>query len=131
MKGISEIIATILMLMITLGVSGTAYLFISGTLTQQSQGIEIVDAFCSVQGSTETTNILVRNLGTSDVNSSKISVVQTAPSTTVSLTWSANIIEPGKTVTLYDTCEGSGSRSCIYRIVPPAGRSILATVSCT
>ena len=63
MKGISEIIATILMLMITLAISGTAYIFISGAFTSQIQGLEVVDAYCQ-DGSPDVVNLIMRNLGT-------------------------------------------------------------------
>ncbi len=60
MKGISTVIATILMLMITIGLAGTAYLYISGAFTQQLQGLELVDEFC--QGGT-TAVITFKNSG--------------------------------------------------------------------
>ncbi|MBI2543134.1 MAG: hypothetical protein HYW24_03040 [Candidatus Aenigmarchaeota archaeon] len=48
MKGISTVIATILMLMITIALAGTAYLYISGTFTQQTGVVlELQDATCT------------------------------------------------------------------------------------
>lgn len=136
MKGISEIIATILMLMITLGISGTAYLFISGAFTQQTQGIEVVDAFCQGDAN-DTVNIIVRNLGSSAVSTSSITITQTVPAEPTTpeqphQTWVGHIdtIPPGTTGTMQDACEGDDPRSCIYRILPPAGRSIVASVQC-
>jgi len=133
MKGISEIIATILMLMITLGISGTAYIFISGAFTQQTQGLEVVDAYCikEVNGKDNAT-LLVRNLGTVAINKGSINVVQTTPSTATDVKWSvATTIAPGTSASMYDECEGTGSRSCIYRIIPAIGRSIIASISCS
>ncbi len=137
MKGISEIIATILMLMITLAISGTAYIFISGAFTQQTQGMEIVDAYC-LDGTPDVVNLVMRNLGTITIATSGFTVTQTNPTEPVppeapNKVWTGGItsIAPGTTSTLQDACEGSNPRSCIYRVIPPAGRSIVASVSCT
>ena len=136
MKGISEIIATILMLMITLAISGTAYIFISGAFTQQTQGLEIVDAYCQ-DGTTDVVNLVMRNLGTSGITTSGVAAIQTIPTEPdpplePNKKWVGDItsIAPGTSATLQDACESSSPRSCIYRIVPPAGRSIVASVSC-
>ncbi|MEK6909843.1 MAG: archaellin/type IV pilin N-terminal domain-containing protein [Candidatus Aenigmatarchaeota archaeon] len=142
MKGISEIIATILMLMITLGISGTAYIFISGAFTQQTQGLEVVDAYCQ-DGTPDVVNLIMRNLGTVAMTTSSFVVIQTNPAdddgvppagpATPNKIWVGGItsIAPGTTATLQDACEGNNPRSCIYRISPPAGRSIVASVSCS
>ena len=142
MKGISEIIATILMLMITLAISGTAYIFISGAFTQQTQGLEVVDAFCQ-DGSPDVVNLIMRNLGTSSTPTSGFTITQTNPvdddgvppagPAAPNKVWVGGItsIAPGTTGTLTDACESSGPRTCIYRVLPPIGRSIVASVSCT
>ncbi len=131
MKGISEIIATILMLMITIGVSGTAYLFINNIFTQQSQGIEVLDAYCAHIGGITNSTILIRNAGTGSINTSAITVVQLEPVSTVDVKWDSTLVASGNTVTLYDECEGSGSRVCTYRVVPPQGRSVSVPLRCT
>lgn len=130
MKGISEIIATILMLMITLAVSGTAYLFISGALTQQLQGIEVIDAFC-IQGIDDNSSIILRNIGTTSVSTADIKVIQVSPVSTTELRWEFATVSPSATVTVYDLCESTGSRVCSYRIIPPVGRSTSAPVRCS
>ena len=134
MKGISEVIATILMLMITLAISGTAYVFISGAFTQQTQGMELVDVFC-IGGNAAT--ITIRNLGTNAVSANTIRCLQTSPAsettgacTNTSATLTHAAIPPGTTLDLTDTCAGSGARTCVYRITPPSGRSVVAVVSC-
>lgn len=147
MKGISTVIATILMLMITIGLAGTAYLYISGAFTQQIQGIEIVDAFCS--GGTQA-RITLRNVGTTDVtfdpddcgtpasNSvqcGSVNVRRTSGLGTFDPQGSAAAdatIEPGTTATLLDPCTtATNPVTCVYRITPPSGRGIVATVTCT
>lgn len=131
MKGISPVIATILMLMITIALAGTAYLYISGAFQAQTQGIEVISADCT--GNTVTFS--VRNIGTTAISS--LTCLQTAPSgdavgncqaTAQTVTIS---IGPGTTSTFNDTCSGSGGRSCVYRITPPVGRSVQATAFCT
>jgi len=48
MKGVSTVIATILMLMITIALAGVAYLYISGIMTgTASQQIKILDVTCT------------------------------------------------------------------------------------
>lgn len=141
MKGISEIIATILMLMITLAISGTAYVFISGAFTQQIQGLELIDAFCQ-GGTPDVVNLILRNSGTNAIATSGVSITQTAPAdddgvpppgpASPNKIWVGGVtsIQPGVTATLQEACEGSGSRTCVYRVLPPAGRTVVAAVTC-
>ena len=145
MKGIATVIATILMLMITIALAGTAYLYISGAFTSQTQGIEMVDAFCStgIQA-----RISFRNIGTTDITfdadscapaigspstCGSIDVTRTSGGGTASFDGDDATVEPGTTATLIDTgCAAPGSPiTCVYRITPPSGRSVVATVSCT
>jgi len=148
MKGISTVIATILMLMITIGLAGTAYLYISGAFTQQLQGLELVDEFCS--GGT-TAVLTFKNSGTNTItydadacgdggvgiaNCGSITVRRTSPSTdfpATQPTGNAATAEPGVLVTLTDTsCTTAGTpRTCVYRLTPPGGRSVTASVGCT
>lgn len=74
MKGISTVIATILMLMITIALAGTAYLYISGTFTQQTAVvIELQDAICAG----DPIAVTVMNAGTAQ--SGVVTVAATAP----------------------------------------------------
>ncbi|MEM7827359.1 MAG: archaellin/type IV pilin N-terminal domain-containing protein [Candidatus Aenigmatarchaeota archaeon] len=131
MRGISTVIATILMLMITIALAGTAYLYISGAITQQMQGLGLVDAYCVQHNSThDNATIIVRNLGTEAVSTNTITIVQSSPPGPVNVNWNPTTINPGSSATMVEFCEGSGDRTCVYRIVPPAGRSVQATVNC-
>ena len=61
MKGISTIIATILMVVITIGLVSVAYLYMSGLITgATAQNIALMDAYCS----SNTIYTLIRNDGT-------------------------------------------------------------------
>jgi len=145
MKGISTVIATILMLMITIALAGTAYIYISGAFTREIQGIEVVDAFCT---GTLIANVSFRNLGTTDITfvNGDCTPVTGSPATcgSISVTRTSGVgtvsfdginedatIEPGTTAMIGDNCTTAGNPvTCVYRIVPPSGRSVVATVSC-
>ena len=125
MKGISTVIATLMMLLITMALAGMAYMYISGVFTAQTQGIELVDAYC-VGG---TVNVTLRNIGTLNVNTAQIACTQTAPTPGSCSLNPSTTISPGNQtqLTLSTTCSGN----CAYRLAPPAGRAIQVVVSCT
>ena len=137
MKGVSTVIATILMLMITIALAGMAYMYISGVFTPMTQGIEIADAYC--EEGPDTAVFVVRNIGTQPISlPGGITVTQTSPSgATVSMTWEkptgggATEIAPGGIVIGKDDCEGSGGRTCMYRFTPAMGRTVTGSVYCT
>lgn len=130
MKGVTEVVSTILMLLVTLGLASLAYLFISGTFTQQTQGIELVDAYC-VNG---TVTMLLRNIGDAAIFS--VICRQIVPSEDMGTPCTSTassiplVIQPGTTNMITDICSGSGERYCIYRIIPPVGRTIVVQTSC-
>jgi len=74
MKGISSIIASILLLIITIGLAGTAYLFISGMLTGIiSKTISVLDASCIPFSSTQgNITIILANEGTTNITDSDL-----------------------------------------------------------
>jgi len=125
MKGISTVIATILMLIIAIALAGTAYMYIAGVFTATAQGVEVVNAYCD-RG---IVTITIRNIGTNTITS--FDVRQTSPSDDVLTASFQGTIEPGRTITYKDICEGEKSRSCIYRITPPVGKTVPATATCT
>ena len=64
-KGVSAIIATILLLMITIGLAGMAYVFMSGMMTgRTSKTITVLDASCTHNIIT----IVISNDGTVDID---------------------------------------------------------------
>ncbi|MFH1623129.1 MAG: archaellin/type IV pilin N-terminal domain-containing protein [Candidatus Aenigmatarchaeota archaeon] len=74
MKGISAVIATILMLMITIAMAGVAYMYISGIFTQQTGSITDIDeSATNCAGTLGTTiTVYVRNSGTIAFDKSRI-----------------------------------------------------------
>jgi len=76
MKGISTVVATILMLMITIALAGTAYMYINGVFTSKTGIVlSIASADCSMSGGTYTALVLVRNDGT--LTASSVTVTAT------------------------------------------------------
>ncbi len=62
MRGISEIIATVLMLMIVVGLAGTAYVYIQGSLTQRAQTtIDILDVSCNTNVNPAEVDVILKN----------------------------------------------------------------------
>ncbi len=73
MKGISAVIATILMLMITIALAGVAYMYISGIFTAKTGIVIELDATAtSCSGVTITTYL--RNTGTIASDASKVTL---------------------------------------------------------
>ncbi len=71
-KGVSGIIATILLVMIVIGLIGVAYLFFSGMISGKTEkSISLADAYCN---STHIT-IVLSNEGTSDLVDADITVL--------------------------------------------------------
>jgi FlaG/FlaF family flagellin (archaellin) len=77
MKGISTIIASILLLVITIGLAATAYLFISGMLLQSiSKIISILDASCLPFSPTQgNITLILSNDGTMNITDSEIIIL--------------------------------------------------------
>lgn len=75
MKGVSTVIATILMLMITIALAGTAYLYISGVFTSKQRVLSIVDAFCTTIAPADTLSIVIRNDGPDTIRAAEWSFV--------------------------------------------------------
>jgi len=126
MKGVSAVIATILMLIITIALAGMAYMYISGVFTGATQGIEVVDFWCSGG----TVSLVIKNIGTDPITD--ITCTQTTPAADNTCDFDGALsIESGTSTTVTDDCTGTGGRNCVYRIVPPAGKTVVATVGCT
>ena len=77
-KGVSAVIATILMLMITIALAGMAYMYISGIFTAKTGiVIEIDETATSCSGTTIT--VYVRNMGTISTTADKVTISGTKP----------------------------------------------------
>ena len=73
MKGISTIIATILMLIITIALAGTAYMFMSGMLMSRiSKTISILGASCNA---TNGITLVISNDGTDTIKEGELKIL--------------------------------------------------------
>ena len=115
MKGISDVIAMLLMLVITIGLVGLAYSYISGIFTSKTAVVlSIVPEASSCTPST--INIAVRNDGTSASGSVTISVTAPSGANACSNSVSINSIGPGIQQTA--TCNRvSGQGAGYYKVV--------------
>lgn len=77
MKGVSAVIATILMLMITIALAALAYTYISGAFTQATGVVVQIDATATTCSGSAIT-VYVRNSGTEQTDASKISLSGTS-----------------------------------------------------
>ena len=75
MKGVSAVIATILMLIITIALAGMAYMYISGFFGTATSGVELADAYCSAG----VANIKIKNIGSTDIGADSIEIVRSSP----------------------------------------------------
>jgi len=70
-KGISAVVATILLLVITISLAGLAYMYITNIFTASTSTLQVIDGYCV--GGTITWTI--RNTGTVNISSSSVSIV--------------------------------------------------------
>ncbi len=124
MKGISTIIASIIMVVITIGLISVAYLYMSGLLTgRTATNIQLSDAYCTT--GPLTLYMIVKNLGTSTISSNLTFVLKgTTVTSSIScdMPMSANsyVLTAGNTT----MCRGSPSNlatgSNELRIIGPS-----------
>ncbi|MEM5878339.1 MAG: type IV pilin, partial [Candidatus Aenigmatarchaeota archaeon] len=67
MKGISAVIATLLLLVITIGLATTVYFYVNNIASRQTSKVVEVQGYCSVQGTTRTITLVITNLGTDPI----------------------------------------------------------------
>lgn len=132
MKGVSTIIATLMILVIVLALGGLAYTFISGTTTQRIAVILEVDAsITQCDATTDVITIGVRNSGTSSLPLSSV-IITGANSTggvipSVSCSATGTLAAGGR-ATCGNTVTGSDGNNNI--IVSAGGSSASGVVFC-
>jgi flagellin-like protein len=84
MKGVSEVIAILLMLVVTIGLVGIAYGYISGLLTAKTGVVLTIDPATSCPSDTIT--VYVRNDGTATASSVTVSATPSTGGTSTSCT---------------------------------------------
>jgi flagellin-like protein len=115
MKGISAVIATILMLVITIGLASVAYTYFTGIMRARTMTIELVDAYCYGGDA----SWIVRNTGTADISAGSISGVSVDEACTTDPSWSTYTISAGDTITVTATGCSIG-RTHVYRMIGPS-----------
>lgn len=144
MKGISAVIATLLMLVITVGLAITAYGFITNMFSQQTdRQIEVADASCAAGASNY--YITIRNLDSfNNISLSEISFrLDEVPTTPTWLQYSTfnnqNVITFDNTSLASIPCSSAGVQgqpNCVpgtthrIRVIGPTGRANQLPVSC-
>jgi FlaG/FlaF family flagellin (archaellin) len=116
MKGISDVIAMLLMLVITIGLVGLAYSYISGVFTartavalsQDGQGI------CQAGATSNSITFWIRNDGTSRATSLTWADVPGNPSTITGCTFNPTAIDPATITTV--TCSRSSAAAGYYQV---------------
>lgn len=117
-KGITPIVAIIILLLITIALAGAAYSYISTYWESvTSKNIQITNKFCT---GGNTANIIIKNMGTSQVTLADIVVMNTITGTPVSGDWttidgtqSLDTLDQGETGKFNATCTGY----CTYRFI--------------
>ncbi len=65
MKGISTIIASIILVVITIGLISVAYLYMSGLISGTTgKNIQLMDSYCDNDGTNGNITVMVKNIGT-------------------------------------------------------------------
>jgi len=128
MKGISDVIAMLLMLVVTIGLVGLAYSYISGVFTARTSVVLNIDSSATTCVNSTTVYVYVRNDGTQA--SGSVSVTLYSPSgATISCTPIATGIPAGDIKNT--TCTKSAGAG-YYRIVASTtGSSASGMVYCS
>ena len=138
-KGVTPIIAIIILLLITVALAGAAWTYLQAYMSALiGKSIEVTDAFC-ING--DTAVVLLRNSGTqSFAPNDEITVINATTGTVIGLNeglkWSypdgqdfSGSLDPNQIVRLQANC--APGRLCSYRVISKtAGRSLRAMVQC-
>jgi FlaG/FlaF family flagellin (archaellin) len=130
MKGISDVIAMILMLVVTIGLVGLAYSYISGVFTSRTAVVLSIDVGASSCTSSQIV-VAVRNDGTSASGPVQLSISKPDGTSACSSITPNPItsINPGVYQTA--TCTRSGTGSGYYKVVATtSGSSAQGIIYC-
>lgn len=122
MKGVSTIIATLLMLIITIALAGLAYSYISGLFASRTGKVIDIDTgatFCS--GTTIT--VYVKNEGTIDFNANAVNIQKQGQTAKTCTSASATVIAGGSTVACTNTLAATDGVTAGNNIIVVGGAS--------
>jgi flagellin-like protein len=131
-KGITPIIAIIVLLLITVALAGAAWTYLSSFWTgMTARNIEVTDAFCVQR---QYAVVYVRNTGTQIIDTSDITVIDPTTGTGPGGSWLAiasdtpvTSVDPSDVVRYRADC-GAGA-FCSYRFIAWS-RSVPVSVQC-
>jgi flagellin-like protein len=137
-KGITPIIAIIVLLLITVALAGAAWTYLSTYMSGLTgQSVEVRDYFCTSQ---DTATIIIANTGTLKILTTDVSVIDMSNGNDVSGTWTApdasvaTEIEVGSYATWKnDSTQAvtfSCDPSCSLRVVGGTARAQVARINC-
>jgi len=131
MKGISAIIATILLLVMTIGLASLAYTYFRGAiLSTTSRLIEVTGGSCDADNGTYGYYVIVKNMDpVNTISGSDISVF--VDGTPVSVSWSKDPIPADGGVSMGTISRGGDTKGTSHtiRVVGPTNEDTV-TVTC-
>lgn len=114
MKGISPIIAIIIILLITIAIAGAAYSYISVIWVRTAEGVQLISSDCTRTDATNSNaTFIFRNVGTKVIPT--LTLTRTNPSGAGTVTTPTSV-DPGAISVTYDEACPTGSM-CIYKIM--------------
>ncbi|MDI6798380.1 MAG: type IV pilin [Candidatus Aenigmarchaeota archaeon] len=128
MKGVSAVVATILMLMITIALAGMAFLYVFGywTLRTAKQLTFTGTPTCQVDSGDDSIAIVVQNSGTAEITQAEITVYRGTTIVTHSLDTTPLAPYNSTVLRITDNCvDPPGTRMCTYHVVWPGGSTDL------
>lgn len=144
-KGITPIIAIIILLLITIGLAATAWTYLSGFLSGYTRSLSLIDSYCT---GSSTANIILRNSGTEAIalgaSACSLSGTSTACGgltitrtdggnlNSASISPSSGTLAPRGTLTFTDSgCTSSGTPMvCTYRFISGGTGATVASIPC-
>jgi flagellin-like protein len=144
-KGITPIIAIIILLLITIGLAATAWTYLSGFLAGYTKSLQLVDSYC--MGAT-TANVILRNTGpdpialgasctitdgstTATCGSLTITRTDGGTFSSASINPSSGSLPAASSLTFQDGCTVSGTpRVCTYRFVSGGTGATAISITC-
>lgn len=131
MKGISTVIATLLMLIITIALAGLAYSYISGVFSAKTGKVVEIDA-----GGTSCTDssitVYIKNTGTVDFSSVDVNIALQGGTPTACDITAENVVAGGGSIKCDNTLTGSEGNNMIVVSGGTGGptNTVRATVWC-
>jgi len=138
-KGITPIIAIIVLLLITVALAGAAWTYLNTYMSGLTgQSVEVRDYFCTNH---DTATIIIANTGTQSISSDDITIIDTSTGNQIDGEWtaagtttpSASVEIPVNSYATWKNTSNTGFTchpSCTLRIVGGTARAQVAIINC-